>query len=68
MLSGNFKEAALGNMNGGSITVNGKGVATSSDYIQTSIGMTQPPFYTQANTAAGMGKGLLKANLTTSHQ
>jgi hypothetical protein len=37
MLSGNFKEAALGNMNG--INVNNKGVATSSDYIQTSIGM-----------------------------
>jgi len=46
MLSGNFKEAALGNMNGGGINVNGKGVATSSDYIQTSIGMMQPPFYT----------------------
>ena len=65
MQSGNFK-SGLNNAVGS----NPKGsIATSSDYIQTTHMLQQPPFYTQANAAAGIGSGLIKpGNLTTSQQ
>lgn len=66
ILSGNFKEGALSNMNN-SGAPGAKGVTTSSDYISSSH-VLQPPFYTQANAAAGMGSGLIKASLSTSQQ
>lgn len=65
MHSGNFKEAALGNMTG--VVPDHKAIATPSDYVSSSQ-VLQPPFYTQANAAAGIGSGLIKATLSTSQQ